>query len=95
MATLTVRNIPEDTLEKIRLCSVLERRSLNNQIIITLDSGVQHISSQSTEHTGIINPETQIALWEKLLGQWNDTRSTKKIVADVMTKRSRGRSIEL
>mgnify|MGYP001610817830 CR=1 FL=1 len=37
---ITLRNIPESIIEKIRTLCVLEKRSLNNEILILLEKAV-------------------------------------------------------
>ncbi len=41
MPNITVRNIPEDLLDKLRTLSEIERRSLNSEILIALERGVE------------------------------------------------------
>ena len=93
MVSLTVRNIPDDIINKIKLLSELDRRSINNEILILLEKGLLH-EIISKEHK-ILNKETQIRLWEKLSGSWEDMRSTKEIIDDIYSKRSTGREITL
>lgn len=40
MATLTVRNIPEQTMEQLRGVSRAERRSVNSEVLVLIDEGV-------------------------------------------------------
>ena len=40
MANFTVRNIPDELLNKIRLLSIIEKRSLNSEILMVLEKGV-------------------------------------------------------
>ena len=36
MTSITVRNIPDDIMERIKALSTVDRRSLNNEILIIL-----------------------------------------------------------
>ncbi|NIV99773.1 Arc family DNA-binding protein, partial [Candidatus Saccharibacteria bacterium] len=38
---LTIRNIPDEVMEKIRTLSKLGRRSINNEILLLLEQSVQ------------------------------------------------------
>ncbi len=38
---LTIRNIPDEIIEKIRTLSQIEKRSLNNEILRIIENGVQ------------------------------------------------------
>ncbi len=40
MANLTVRNIPDELLNKIRLLSIIEKRSVNSEILMVLEKGL-------------------------------------------------------
>ena len=40
MPNLTVRNIPDDIYDKLKTLSILERRSMNNEILVVLEKGV-------------------------------------------------------
>ncbi len=38
---LTIRNIPDNVINKIRTLSQMEKRSLNNEILFVLERGIQ------------------------------------------------------
>ena len=40
MKSITVRNIPDELLDRLRTLSVLEKRSLNNETLIVLEKGL-------------------------------------------------------
>lgn len=41
MKNLTIRNLPEETLNKLRLRAARHRRSMNSEILIVLDQGLE------------------------------------------------------
>lgn len=49
MATITVKNIPDDLYERLKLAAELNRRSINSEIIMCIERA---IGSQK------VNPET-------------------------------------
>lgn len=50
MPSITIRNIPEDVLAKIKKRAKKERRSLNNEIIKTLeDSNIHQLTPSKAE----------------------------------------------
>ena len=49
MANLTLRNIPEHLLERIRSLSIAERRSLNNEILVLLERALREYSAGEWE----------------------------------------------
>ncbi len=88
---ITIRNIPDEVMEKIRTLSKIERRSLNNEFLIVLEKGLETKSTAHEKSTKSI----QIDLWRELSGKWEDDRSTGEIIEDIMNNRSMGRDVEL
>ena len=96
MANITVRNIPEDVFSKIKKLSTLERRSINNEILIVLESGLANKTENNFKVMNESIPqELQIKIWDDLSGKWEDTRTTEQIKADIINSRTLGRDISL
>ena len=95
MASLTVRNIPEDILERIRALSTAERRSLNNEILVILERGTSLEYEEKMNRHKFLSKSTQMELWEQLLGTWKDSRSASEIIEDIYSLRTGGRDVEL
>jgi len=90
MKSITVRNIPDEILEAVRILSIKERRSLNNELIVIMENGLNSIHSSSSLKT-----ELKEDPWKKLAGKWKDKRSTAKIIDDIYSSRTIGRDIKL
>ena len=90
---LTIRNIPDYIIRKIKTLSEIEKRSLNSEILILLESGLQKESSLTGNRS--INNETQARIWNKLSGEWKDKRSTDEIIEDIYSNRSAGREFSI
>jgi plasmid stability protein len=95
MKSITVRNIPDELLDRLRTLSVLEKRSLNNEILIVLEKGLAKESEYKTNFKNHLAMDTQIKIWQNLCGQWKDNRSTHEIIGDIIDSRSEGRSVDL
>jgi plasmid stability protein len=95
MKSITVRNIPDELLDRLRTLSVIEKRSLNNEILIVLEKGLAKESEYKTNFKNHLSMETQIKLWQNLSGQWKDNRSTDEIIRNIIESRSEGRSVDL
>ena len=95
MKSITVRNLPDEMLERLKMLSVLEKRSLNNEILIVLEKGLAKESEFKTNLRNHISTETQIKIWQDLSGQWKDNRSTDEIIRDIIDSRSEGRRVDL
>ncbi len=92
---ITIRNIPDDVIEKIRTLSKKEKRSLNSEILMILEKSVEEKIENDFHKQAHLNKETQIKIWEKLAGEWEDSRSTKEIIDDIYESRSLGREVDL
>ena len=95
MPNLTVRNIPEAAMEKVRTLAAVERRSLNSEILVLLERALSDESSLRPEPQAIPDAGTQSALWEHLCGAWEDERSGAEIAVDIRAHRTAGRPVEL
>ena len=95
MANLTVRNIPDELLNKIRLLSIIEKRSVNSEILMVLEKGLSKESDSVNYVRNQLSNDTQIKLWQTLCGRWKDSRNTDEIISDIIGSRSQGRRIDL
>jgi hypothetical protein len=95
MASITVRNIPDEVLERIRALSAIERRSLNNEILVILERGTFSEYEDKLLKRKYLSKSTQMDIWKRLAGTWEDTRSAKEIIEDIYSNRTAGREVEL
>lgn len=92
---ITVRNIPDEVIEKIRTLSKMEKRSLNSEILLVLEKGTQEELHQRFDIKKNISKSAQIDIWKKLSNQWQDERSTDDIIKDIYENRTLGREVKL
>ena len=95
MAHLTIRNIPDGILEKIRHMANLERRSLNSEILMIIERGTEQELVEINRRRKNISPSKQVHFWKNLSSKWEDERSTEEIVEDIYRSRTFGRNFEL
>ena len=90
---LTIRNIPENIIKKIRVLSESEKRSINSEILLIIEKGL----SAEMRSSGKKSPgkETQVRLWKGISGRWKDERRTEDIISDIYSSRTRGRDFSL
>ncbi len=93
MPNLTIRNIPQDLLEKMRKQAKAEKRSLNNEILMVLEKCVDIYHSGNKDDP--FPQEAQVELWEKIAGEWEDRRSAEEIADAIKTHRTAGRKVDL
>lgn len=95
MASITVRNIPDDVLGKIKALSSLERRSVNNEILVILERGTFDEYEDKLQKRKYLSKSTQLEIWKRLAGSWEDSRSAKEIIDDIYANRTAGRDVNL
>jgi plasmid stability protein len=95
MASITIRNIPDSVLSRVRTLSEVEKRSINSEFLILIEKALT-TEIETRENFNIpISKENQIKMWENLSGTWEDERSTDEIISDIYSSRTKGREIEL
>lgn len=100
MVSLTIRNIPEEILKRIRIFAAKERRSLNSEMLIVIEEG---LSARISEKTGtnsegnasFVSSAGREKIWEELCGAWQDTRNFNEIRDQIYRDRENiGREIK-
>jgi plasmid stability protein len=92
MASLTIRNIPDLILDQIRVLSEVERRSLNNELLMIIENG---LNTYTKTNKVMFDKELQLSIWNDVCGKWDDGRSSDEIINDIYSSRTKGRSVEL
>ncbi len=91
---VTIRNIPEEIMNKIRTLSKLERRSINNEILMILEKGLDTKLGELATTKRNITKELQVAIWNNLAKKWKEEPS-EDILRDIYENRTMGRDVEL
>ena len=95
MANITIRNIPDEIFEQIKKLSSVEKRSINNELLVIIEKGTQSEIIQFNQLKHHIPKSVQINLWKNLSGSWEDDRTTDEIIAEIYNSRTQGRDINL
>jgi plasmid stability protein len=95
MASITVRNIPEGVFKRIKALSSIDKRSINNEILLILEKGISTEFEEKLHMRKHISKDTQVEIWKNLLGKWIDDRSTEEIVKDIYSHRTIGREVKI
>jgi plasmid stability protein len=93
MKNITIRNIPTSVFEKLRLLSELDRRSLNNEMLIAIESGVKELEQQHPRSALGISSAVQLALWKGLSGKWKDKKTKEAQIKELFADRTMGREV--
>ena len=91
MATVTLKNVPEDLLGRLRSMAAEERRSLNQQILYLLDSALR---AEADVEKLQADAARQATAWRRLAGRWVSRESPEEEKAKIYGSRTEGRAIE-
>ena len=94
MASLTIKNIPDRLLARLRERAAMERRSMNKEIIRLLDVALSAERAHPMEYRRGL-AETQAAAWSRLGGRWASDTPIEDEVAAIYSARSGGRKVEM
>ena len=96
MPSITIRGLDERVLERVRSLAQLERRSVNGELLVLIDRALQgERGPQSQAAAAAVPKETQLQIWRRIAGWWEDDRSTDQIITDIYERRTLGREISL
>lgn len=88
MVSLTLRNIPEELLKRIRSFAVRERRSLNSELLMILEEGLSNRLENRRDSFEGISSAGRERLWNELCGVWKDRRSVQDQMAGIWALRA-------
>lgn len=94
MASITIKNIPDRLLARLREQAAMEQRSMNKEIIRLLDIGLSAKRAHPMEYRRGL-AETQAAAWSRLCGRWVSDTPAEDEVAAIYSARSGGRKVEM
>ena len=97
MASMTIRDIPDDVMERLKVLSKRERRSLNREFVVIVERGLRASIDELShgEPAPHLSASGQADLWATLAGKWEDERPTAGIIADIRNARTLGREVVL
>lgn len=94
MVCLTLRNIPEEILKRLKIIAVRDRRSLNSELLITIEQGLAARLAAETsvpapgQSGGNLSAASREKIWGELCGSWQDSRTLQDTIYDVYSARS-------
>jgi plasmid stability protein len=94
MPSLTIKDIPEPLLRKVRAKAARERRSMNSEIIRLLDEALTR-KAQPQRMSAEERASAQADAWLRLSGRWRGRGSAKQEIAAIYAARTRGRPVSL
>ncbi len=92
MASLTLKNLPDDLLRALREAAEDDRRSLTQEIIHLVDSALRARDERPAPRRADV--DAQLAAWRKLAGKWESDVDRATEAERLMERRTSGREVE-
>ena len=89
MPSITLKDVPEELLLRLRAAAARERRSLNQEALVLIEGGL------AARETAEERAQRQVRAWLALAGAWVSDRPFDDEVADLYAARTAGRDVDL
>jgi plasmid stability protein len=89
MPSITLKDVPEELLIRLRTAAARQRRSLNQEAIVLLEGGL------AAQETAEERAQRQLAAWQSLAGGWASDGAFEDEVATLYAGRTAGRDVDL
>ncbi len=89
MSSITLKDVPEDLLARLRSAAARERRSLNQEALVLIEGGLA--ACETAEERAY----RQVEAWRTLAGGWVSDHNFDDEVADLYAARTTGRGVDL
>jgi hypothetical protein len=89
MSSITLKDVPEELLIRLRAAAARDRRSLNQEALVLIDGGL------TARETAEERAHRQVEAWRALAGAWVSDGDFEDDVADLYAARTSGRDVAL
>jgi plasmid stability protein len=93
MASLTLKNLPDDLLRALRRAAQKDHRSLTREIIHRLESSLRGGAERPAPRAH--DASAQVAAWRRLAGKWESDVDRATEAKRLMERRTSGRGVDL
>ncbi len=93
MTSLTLKDFPEDLLNRLRLVAHRERRSMAQQAYHLLERGLKSEEDRASLPSKEVTE--QVARWRRLAGLWKSHLPFEEEVESLQAARTAGRPLDL
>jgi plasmid stability protein len=90
VSSITLKDIPEGLLERLRTEARRQHRSLSKQALLLIASGLDEAGVGPTDEA-----LEQVRRWRELAGRWVSEQTFEEEVADLRAARTTGREVDL
>ena len=95
MPSITIKNMSEQLLERLRRRAQEDKRSMNREAIHLLDLALRGQSVDQDVGGRIREVESQIRAWRRLAGLWDSDLDTADEIERIYAARTHGRRVDL
>jgi plasmid stability protein len=97
MATVTIQDIPDQLVAKLRARADSEHRTLEEEMVQLMNRAVADFPSKALkqEDRRKRNAERQADAWSRLAGRWISNLSVQEEIESILSARTQGREIIL
>ncbi len=88
MSSITLKDVPEELLIRLRRAAARERRSLNQEALVLIEGGLA--ARETAEERAL----RQVEAWRALAGGWVSDRTFEDEVAELYAARTPGRDVD-
>jgi plasmid stability protein len=89
MSSITLKDVPEELLVRLRTAAARDRRSLNQEAIVLIEGGL------AARETAEERAHRQVTAWRSLAGGWASDAAFEDEVASLYAARTAGRDVDL
>jgi plasmid stability protein len=93
MASLTLKNIPDSLLDRLRARAAVDRRSVSQEMIHLLERSLDAVPE--ADRDALAAARVQAEAWARLGGRWESDRSVEDEVREIFAARTAGRKVDL
>ena len=95
MSSITIKDMPDKLLERLRRRDQADKRSRNREAIFLLDLALAGQSADEGVGGKSRDVEVQIQAWRRLAGQWDSDLDTTAEIEQIYAARTLGRRVDL
>jgi plasmid stability protein len=95
MSSITIKDIPDRLLERLRRRAQADKRSMNREAIHLLNLALANQSVDQGVGGKSRDVELQLRAWRRLAGQWDSDLDTAAEIERIYAARTPGRRVDL
>jgi plasmid stability protein len=95
MPSITIKDLPENLLERLRRRAREDKRSMNREVIHLLDLALARETVQTAKEARSREVDRQVQVWRSLAGRWDSDLDTAEEIAGIYAARTPGRDVDL